>query len=174
MSLKKSVLITGCTDGGIGGALALTFQARGFHVFATVRNTLKMSLLAKLPNVTLLTLDVQDPAHVAAAVAVVQSQAGGKLDILINNSGRNHFSPVLDINLQEAKEIFDINFWGALAVIQNFAPLVVKSRGTFVNVTSVSGHVNVPYMGSYLHPYTVLLLLLRKLVSSLHRSLRSI
>jgi 1-acylglycerone phosphate reductase len=148
MSLKRSVLITGCSDGGIGGALAVTFHARGFHVFATARNPSKMSALAKLPNVTLLTLDVQDPAHITAAVAAVQNQADGKLDVLINNSGRNHFAPVLDINLQEAKEIFDVNFWCALAMIQSFAPLVVKARGTIVNVTSISGYVNVPYMGS--------------------------
>jgi NAD(P)-dependent dehydrogenase (short-subunit alcohol dehydrogenase family) len=144
MSLKKSVLITGCSAGGIGSALALTFHARGFQVFATARSPLKMSALTKLPDVTLLTPDVQDPTHIAAAVEAVQNKSGGKLDILINNSGRNHFSPVLDIDIEEAKRIFDINFWGALAVIQAFSPLVIKAQGSLVNITSISGQVNMP------------------------------
>ena len=144
---EKSVLITGCSDGGIGSALALNFQARGFHVFATARNVSKMSALANLPSVTMLTLDVQNSTHIAAAVAAVQNQAGGKLDILINNSGRNHFAPVLDIDIIEARHIFDVNFWAPLAIIQAFSPLVITARGTIVNVTSISGHMNVPYMG---------------------------
>jgi 1-acylglycerone phosphate reductase len=152
MSLKKYVLITGCSDGGIGGALALAFQARGYHVFATARNISKMSALDKLLGVTLLILDVEDSAHIAAVVDAVKEKTGGKLDILINNSGRNHFSPALDINIEEAKRIFDINFWGALAVLQAFTPLVIKARGSVVNITSVSGHVNVPFMGLFLHP----------------------
>lgn len=57
--------------------------------------------------------------------------------------------PVLDINIEEAKRIFDTNFWGALNMIQAFAPLVIKANGSIVNVTSISGHVNVPYMGLY-------------------------
>lgn len=144
---EKSVLITGCSDGGIGSALSLNFQARGFHVFATARNVSKMSALANLPSVTMLTLDVQKSTHIAAAVAAVQNQAGGKLDILINNAGRNHFAPVLDIDVIEARHIFDVNFWAPLAIIQAFSPLVITARGTIVNVTSISGHMNVPYMG---------------------------
>ena len=144
---EKSVLITGCSDGGIGSALALNFQARGFHVFATARNVSKMSALANLTSVTMLTLDVQKSTHIATAVAAVQNQAGGKLDILINNAGRNHFAPVFDIDIIEARHIFDVNFWAPLAIIQAFSPLVITARGTIVNVTSISGHMNVPYMG---------------------------
>ena len=144
---EKSVLITGCSDGGIGSALALNFQARGFHVFATARNVSKMSALANLTSVTMLTLDVQKSTYIAAAVAAVQNQAGGKLDILINNASRNHFAPVLDIDIIEARHIFDVNFWAPLAIIQAFSPLVITARGSIVNVTSISGHMNVPYMG---------------------------
>ena len=57
--------------------------------------------------------------------------------------------PVLDINIEEAKRIFDTNFWGALNMIHAFAPLVIKAKGSIVNVTSIAGHVNVPYMGLY-------------------------
>jgi NADP-dependent 3-hydroxy acid dehydrogenase YdfG len=116
MSLQGTVLITGCSDGGIGSALADTFQSRGYYVFATVRDPSKASKLSKLPNVMLMTLDVTDAFQLAAAVQVVQRETGGSLDYLINNAGRNHFMPLLDENIETTKRIFDTNVWGTLAV----------------------------------------------------------
>lgn len=152
MATPKSILITGCSDGGIGSALAHVFQSRGYYVFATARTLSKMSELAKLSHVTLLTLDVMQSSHIAAATESVQRHTGGTLDYLINNAGRNHFSPILDANIDECKRIFDINLWGSLAVTQAFAPLVIKAKGTIVNITSISGHVNVPWMGTFSTP----------------------
>jgi 1-acylglycerone phosphate reductase len=146
MAANQTVLITGCSDGGIGSALALTFQKRGFRVFASARNISKMSALEGLANVTHVPLDVTDAQQIQNAVELILNESGGSLDILINNAGRNHFSPALDIDLAEAKKIFDINFWGPLLLTQKFAPLVIKAKGSIVNITSISGYVNVPYM----------------------------
>ena len=56
---RKSVLITGCSEGGIGAGLAEAFCEKGYHVFATARTPSKTSQsLAQAPNVTVLTLDV--------------------------------------------------------------------------------------------------------------------
>jgi 1-acylglycerone phosphate reductase len=153
MSSKKTVLITGCSDGGIGSGIAVSFHECGYHVFATARDVSKMSVLENLASVTLLILDVGEPTHIANALKSVESETGGTLDILINNAGRNHFMPVLDINIGEAKHIFDTNFWGPLAMMQAFAPLVIKAKGTVVNIGSISGHINVPYMGRF--PFSI-------------------
>ncbi|TGO63214.1 hypothetical protein BCON_0014g00030 [Botryotinia convoluta] len=146
---EKTVFITGCSDGGIGSALALTFQKLGFQVFASARDVSNMSALEGLSNMTYLVLDVTDPQQIQDAVELVRNKCGGSLDILINNAGRNHFLPVLDIDLDEAKKIYDINVWGPLMLIQKFAPLVISAKGSIINVTSISGYVNVPYMGLY-------------------------
>lgn len=143
----KSVLITGCSDGGIGSALVATFHERGYHVFATARDVSKMSALADLQNTTLLVLDVGNPDQISTAVEAIAKETGGTLDILINNAGRNHFSPVLDIDIAAAKKVYETNLWGPLAMIQAFAPLVINAKGTIVSVTSISGYVNVPHMG---------------------------
>ncbi|OKL64223.1 hypothetical protein UA08_01024 [Talaromyces atroroseus] len=149
MTNNGSVLITGCSDDGIGYGLAVTFQRRGYHVFATARNADKMSKLQGLDNVTLLTLDVTNQAQIAAAVQAVRQRTNGTLDYLINNAGRNHFMPILDENLDVARDIFEINVWGPVAVTQAFAPMLRQAKGTVVFISSISGYINVPYMGTY-------------------------
>lgn len=149
MSQQGTVLVTGCSDGGIGSALALELQCRGYFVFATLRDPTKASNLSKKSNVMVLTLDVTNAAHIAAAVQVVEGESGGTLDYLINNAGRNHFMPLMDENIETAKSIFDTNVWGTLAVTQAFAPFLIKSKGTLVNITSISGYLNMPWMGRY-------------------------
>ncbi|EMR69410.1 putative nadph-dependent 1-acyldihydroxyacetone phosphate reductase protein [Eutypa lata UCREL1] len=154
MPSRETVLITGCSDGGIGSALAVLFQQRGFHVFATARDPSKMSSLNGLPNVTPLTLDVVQPEHIKAAVEAVQKHtggggSGGTLDYFISNAGRNHFMPILDEDLGTVRNLFEINFVAPLALTQAFAPLLIKAKGMAVYVTSISGYVNTPYMGTY-------------------------
>ena len=146
LTTKKTVLITGCSDGGLGSALVSAFLRENYYVFATTRNVSKMSSLSKLPSVTLLEFDVTVDSQIVAAVESVKNSAG-RLDILMNNAGRNHFSPVLDIDVSEAKQIYEINLWGPLAMIKAFMPLIMESKGIVVNTTSISGYLNVPYMG---------------------------
>jgi 1-acylglycerone phosphate reductase len=149
MTEERSVLIAGCSDGGIGLALALAFVRRGFHVFVTARTIANMSKLHNLENVTLLSLDVVDSAQIKATVAAVSKQTGGKLDYLISNAGQNRFMPLLDERIEDAKSLYDINFWGPLQLVQAFSPLLIKSKGTIVFVASVSGYLNVPWQGVF-------------------------
>lgn len=143
---SKSVLITGCSAGGIGFALAEEFQARGFHVFATARTRSKTSNIENLPNVTFIPLDVTSSSTITAAVEIVKAHTGGTLDYLVNNAGRNYVMPTLDVDINEGKRLFDVNFWGALAVTQAFVPMLIAAKGTIVNICSISSHINVPWM----------------------------
>ncbi|KAF2826848.1 NAD(P)-binding protein [Ophiobolus disseminans] len=147
----KSVLITGCSDGGIGSALAISFAQRGLLVFATTRCISSMSKLENLPNVRLLTLDISNATQIREAVEVVKKETGGRLDYLVNNAGLGRFMPLLDEpeELLEAKEIFDINVWAQLNVSQAFAPLLIEAKGTIVYISSLAGQTNVPWIGVY-------------------------
>lgn len=153
----KSVLITGCSDGGIGSALAVAFQARGFKVFATTRSTDKMRCLETIENIFLLPLEVTSPSSIASAVDTVKSANNGRLDYLVNNAGLFHVMPVLDTDIENAKKVFEVNFWGMLAVTQAFAPLVIAAKGCIVNIGSVSGTMHSPYLGMFysLCPLTI-------------------
>ncbi|KAK3329227.1 hypothetical protein B0H66DRAFT_17089 [Apodospora peruviana] len=159
---KKSVLITGCSAGGIGAALAFSFQKRGFLVFATTRNTAKIpTTLTSLPNVVVVQLDVTSQSSVDAAAQSVRttllssSEGGGNkeneigLDILINNSGLGSWGPILDTSIDDAKAQFDVNFFGVIRVTQAFADLLVKAKGTLINTSSLSGIMWEPYKSIY-------------------------
>lgn len=83
---RKTVLITGCSAGGIGSALAQAFHAHGLHVFATARDLSKIEHL-KAMGMDVLKLDVEDQSSIEAAAKDIASATGGTLDILVNNSG---------------------------------------------------------------------------------------
>lgn len=148
-SCRLTQVSTGCSAGGIGFELALAFQKRQLHVFATARSLSKMQHLAKLPNITLLQLDVTSPESVAAAVKNVQATGDGKLKYLINNAGLGFTSPVLDVDIEKAKEMWEVNYWGVLRTTKAFAGLVVEGKGTIVNVGSAAGYVSFPYSCKY-------------------------
>jgi 1-acylglycerone phosphate reductase len=142
-----SVFITGCSDGGIGSSLALSFVQRGYRVFAASRNVANMSRLQNLDNVTLVKLDLEDTAQFASAVELVRKQTGGTLSYLVNNAGQNRFMPLLDENIDDIKRLYLINTFGPLMLVQAFAPLLISGKGTVVFTSSVSGWINVPWQG---------------------------
>lgn len=132
----KTVLITGCSDNGIGSALGKVLHERGYHVFATARNVSKMKWLEGLDRVTPIELDVTKPANIKAAVKTISTTTDGKLDCLINNAGRNHFMPVLDVEVDAVRPLFETNYFAPLAVTQAFAPLLIKVRKSLETKTA--------------------------------------
>ena len=140
---KRTVLITGCSDGGLGAALAVAFHGAGLHVYATTRNPSKMSHLASL-GIETLTLDVLSDSSIKDCVSKIS-----RLDILVNNAGANYLMPIVDMSIPEAKKLFDLNVWSHIAVTQAFMPLLLKSKGMVVNQTSVAGNTAIPFLGAY-------------------------
>ena len=83
---KKTALITGCSKGGLGDALAQEFHRNGIRVLATARNTSKTKHLKGL-GIETLQLDVEDTESIKAAAKAAGELSGGQLDFLVNNSG---------------------------------------------------------------------------------------
>ncbi|EXJ61455.1 uncharacterized protein A1O5_11771 [Cladophialophora psammophila CBS 110553] len=146
----KHVLITGCSEGGIGSATALAFQRLGtYHVFATARSLAKMRDLATLPNVTCLELDVTSPSSVSATRKKVAERTGGKLDVLLNNAGMLVMAPALDTDVDKARSVFDVNFWGVVSVTNAFVKMVIAARGVVATTGSIAGDINGPFQSFY-------------------------
>ncbi|KAI0891083.1 putative short-chain dehydrogenase/reductase [Annulohypoxylon nitens] len=145
----KTALITGCSDGGIGAAVTKVLLEKGYHVFATLRNTSKAGTLANLSEVEILELEVTSEESIARCAEQVRERTGGTLDLLINNAGRDYIMPLLDVDIKEAKKYFDLNFWSVLAVTQAFAPMVIKAKGVIANHTSIVWNLAICWGGMY-------------------------
>ncbi|MCH8161946.1 MAG: SDR family oxidoreductase [Chloroflexi bacterium] len=148
-----TILITGCSS-GFGKLAALQFARKGDTVYASMRNTSKGKELEEARDsedlkIELLQLDVTDEASVKAAVAKVIAEAG-QIDVLVNNAGIGAHGPIEETDDDEAKEIFETNFFGALRTIRTVLPhMREKKAGTIVNVSSLAGRVGPPFDGIY-------------------------
>lgn len=148
MSTKK-VLITGCSSGGIGAAIALELATRGHRVYATARDVSKIpEKLTSLENVFVLPLDVTSSESVEDVAHKVQNIGGG-LDILINNAGVGYTMPLMDVDIDQARKLYETNVWGVLRTIQGFQDFLMMSQGKIVNICSVGGVVNTPWIGTH-------------------------
>jgi NAD(P)-dependent dehydrogenase (short-subunit alcohol dehydrogenase family) len=147
-----SVLITGC-DSGIGYHTAECFADAGHRVFATVRSgadTARVDALAAAAGgrLTILRLDVTDPAQIAAVSESVLAE--GPLDVLVNNAGRVMIAPAEESSDADARALFDVNFFGLFAMTKAFLPAMRAQRaGTIVNLSSPSALVPAHWYGLY-------------------------
>ncbi|PVH69074.1 1-acylglycerone phosphate reductase [Cadophora sp. DSE1049] len=147
---RKLVLVTGCSDGGLGSALAIAFQKAGCRVFATARNPAKMSEM-KASGIEILVLDVTSLDSIKSCADEVRKLADGTLDVLVNNAGRGYSMPICDVKLEEMRRLFETNLYPIVTVTQGFLPLLLKAKGggLIVNNTSVCSVLGVPMEGIY-------------------------
>ncbi|KAK5232580.1 hypothetical protein LTR47_006469 [Exophiala xenobiotica] len=167
---QRSVLITGCSQTGLGYALAVAFHHAGLRVFATARDPARMAGLEDL-GIECLRLDVCDEESIRACVAQVslltrrsgEGEGEGILDCLVNNAGGGYNMPISDISVPEAKELFELNVWSCISITQAFLPLLLRaarsssssspnycnSPSLIVNNTSVSSVEPTPHNSVY-------------------------
>ena len=145
---KKTVLITGCST-GIGRLAALTFQARGWNVVATMRSPERETELTVLDSVVVKRLDVTDPASVASAVASTIEQFGA-IDVLVNNAGRGGRALLEQTSDEKTLALFEINVFGLMRVTRTVLPHMRRAgQGRIINVTSMAGLLGLPAESNY-------------------------
>jgi NAD(P)-dependent dehydrogenase (short-subunit alcohol dehydrogenase family) len=126
----KTVLITGCSS-GFGLETARYFLDRDWKVIATMR-TPREDILPRSARVRVLALDVTDSESIRHAVA-----AAGPIDVLVNNAGIGMLGALEGTSMEIAREIFETNTLGTMAVIQAVLPQFRQRKaGVIVNVTS--------------------------------------
>lgn len=137
------VLITGCSS-GFGLETAKLFLEKGWKVVATMRNP-KDDLLPVSDNLTLLPLDITDPASIASAL-----EKAGDIDVLVNNAGFGAAVPIELIDPETARQLFETNMLGTLSMVQAVLPAFRARRsGTIINVTSSATLKPLPLVSVY-------------------------
>src|SRR5215472_9918919 len=146
MSQEKVAVITGVSS-GIGRAIAGLLSQIGFRVFGTARG--KVEPKGPLEEVELVSLDVRDDDSVRSCVRTVVDRAG-RIDALVNNAGYALIGSLEETTIEEAKELFETNFFGALRMAQAVLPIMREQGfGRIVNIGSVVGFLPAPYQGIY-------------------------
>jgi len=142
---NKVVLITGVSS-GIGRETAQLLAERGARVFGTVRDLGRAEPIAK---VELVLMDVTDDKSVKDGAESVLENAG-RIDILINNAGYSIAGGLEETSIEEARQLFETNFFGALRVIQAVLPSMRRNGyGRIVNISSMLGVLPGPFRGMY-------------------------
>lgn len=139
----STILITGCSS-GFGLETARHFADKGWHVVATMRSP-RGDVLPSSERLTVLALDVTDSASIAEAIA-----AAGPIDALVNNAGIGFLNALEGTPVEIARDIFEANTFGTMAVMQAVLPQMRERRaGVIVNVTSSVTYRPLPLLSVY-------------------------
>jgi len=148
----KVVVVTGASM-GIGEAIAKIFADRGASVVLLARDVARAenarSRIGHLERTLAMGCDVRRREEIDAVVAMT-IQRFGPIDVWVNNAGIGIRDRVADMDIADCRDLFETNFFGAIAGLQAAVAAMRKTGGgTVINISSVAGHVSVPNMAPY-------------------------
>lgn len=145
MNKQKVVLVTGASS-GFGKATVKLLSERKYIVFGTSR---KPSDAEKIRDVEMLSLDVCSDESVYACMDVVLKKQG-RLDVLVNNAGYELAGAIEESTIEEAKAVFETNFFGVHRMVRAALPVMRRhGSGQIINISSLAGLASAPFMGIY-------------------------
>jgi NAD(P)-dependent dehydrogenase (short-subunit alcohol dehydrogenase family) len=148
--LAKTFLITGVSS-GLGRAFAEAALAVGHVVVGTVRKEDARRQFETLApeRARGVVLDVTDFEQIGPVVARVEQEVG-PIDVLVNNAGYGHEGILEESSMEELRQQFEVNVFGAVAMMKAVLPFMRKRRrGHIINVTSMGGLITMPGISFY-------------------------
>jgi short-subunit dehydrogenase len=139
--MKKIAVITGASS-GIGFQLATLLADGGFSVYDLSRSG------SDREGITHIHTDLSDESSVKSAFTRIAAQTN-RIDLLINNAGMGISGAVEHTRIEDAKNLFDVNFFGMVCAVQNAIPLLRAAKGRIVNVSSAAAALPVPFQAFY-------------------------
>jgi len=133
--MKKNVIITG-TSRGIGYELVPLFTEAGHNVLALSRNEVPISGLG-ISNCNCMPCDITNSKDLKRVGAFLNDE-WKHVDIVINNSGYLVSKPFSKLKMEDFQYSFEVNVFGAAAVIQMALPFMKKGSHV-VNISSMGG-----------------------------------
>jgi NAD(P)-dependent dehydrogenase (short-subunit alcohol dehydrogenase family) len=165
MPASGTVVITGAST-GIGRATALRLASAGFAVLAGVRREQDgAALRADDRRIEPVLVDVTDAGQIAALAARV---GDSPLAGLVNNAGIAVAGPLEGVPIDLVRRQYEVNVFGLLAVTQALLDPIRFGHGRIVNIGSIGGRIDTPFVG----PYSSSKAAVRSLSAALRRELR--
>lgn len=146
----RRILITGASS-GLGRAFAEAALAAGHAVIGTVRKSADADAFGALhpTRAKAVVLDVTDFDKAAPTVATLERELG-PIDVLVNNAGYGHEGTVEESPLEELQRQFEVNVFGAVAMMKAVLPWMrARRHGRIINITSMAGLVGLPGVSYY-------------------------
>lgn len=149
---EQVVVITGASS-GIGRATALLAAERGAAIVLAARGTAALEALAGQieqagGRALAVTCDVSDHAAVEELAARAVA-AFGRIDCWVNNAGVAIAARLETLPDQDARRLFDVNFWGVVHGSRAALPHLSGEGGALINMGSFTSDVAAPFMGMY-------------------------
>jgi len=145
---RTTALVTG-GSAGLGRALVVELDRRGWRVVTDARDADRLAVsTGGLPGVVAIPGDVRDPAHRRQLAAAVR----GGLDLLVNNASILGPTPQPRLQAWPAdalEEVYRVNTFAPLALIQEVLPALRRRGGRVVNVSSDAAVEAYPGWGGY-------------------------
>jgi len=142
----KVALVTGSTL-GIGAATARLFAREGARVVINshVHDAASRRIVDELGSEAALFVkaDVSDAAAVQAMVDQAVERFG-RIDVLVNNAGRNFFNDPLTLTMDQWRHCMSVDLEGAWHCARAVLPGMLAGGGSIVNIASVHGHKIIP------------------------------
>jgi len=148
LKMNKTVIITGA-GGGLGKAISKIFHQQGFQVVETDISFVDVANPTAKDRILKIKADVASEASMKKCSLLVEKEFGG-VDILISNAGVFDFYALSESGGDVLKRIFEVNFFGLANTVKYFFPLLAKSRGRLVTISSESYKIPAPFQ-----PYAV-------------------
>ena len=148
----KVVVVTGASM-GIGEEIARIFVREGASVVLASREQGRVEdarrRLGDEHNSFAVACDVRERSQIDNLVQQT-IQRFGRIDVWVNNAGYGLVGSIEKMSMEECRRMFDTNLFGAVECMQAVIPVMKRQRsGAIFNISSVAGHIAVPYMAAY-------------------------
>lgn len=146
---NQRVLITGASS-GIGRACAFAFARRGARLLLVGRDVDRLQPVldkARAPEQHAVSADLTRDEDRARLCEQAVERMGG-VDILVNSAGVGLYAPTLETEPEQARYLFELNFFAPLELCRRLAP-TMPSGGAVVNISSIGGKTALPWSGLY-------------------------
>jgi short-subunit dehydrogenase len=148
----KVVVVTGASM-GIGEAIVKVFVSEGANVVMLSRDSGRAEAartrVGFSDRTIALSCDVRNSEEIDRVLALTLHHFK-RVDVWVNNAGHGLLDSVANVDMQACHDMFETNFFGAVAAMQAVIPVMrQQDGGTIINISSVAGHIPIAFHAAY-------------------------